>query len=92
MAKFTPGPWKTGGDIPSQVWADSNGLTVAWATQAADIKRDEIIPSDEMIANARLIAHAPEMYEFIKEFINADELRGHHVLKAVELLKKIDGG
>jgi hypothetical protein len=59
----TPGPWEV--DEPHQVWAPSAGEYVA-ITQVED---RETIPRDQVEANARLIAAAPELLEAIKELL-----------------------
>ena len=56
--KFTPGPWEMCGNKV----CDVNGFTLAkcgWLTQS----------DDEALANARLIAKAPEMYDLLLELL-----------------------
>jgi predicted P-loop ATPase len=67
MNKHTPGPWSV--DDPDQIWAESVGEYVA-ITQVEDW---ETIPREQAEANARLIAAAPELLDFVEEYIGAFE-------------------
>ncbi len=60
-SKHTPGPWKTDGD---EIILSSDGRNLAdvWTEFAA-------IPRDEAVANARLIAAAPELLEALPALI-----------------------
>ena len=58
--KHTPGPWETSSNGIDWDVCEENG-----GNMIADLKDCE---NDE--ANARLIAKAPEMYEFIKAWID----------------------
>lgn len=65
-AKHTPGPWRLLHDFPTaknpgcrcaQVWADG------WPVAFCDTRQDgEGYDSDAQMANARLIAAAPDLY------------------------------
>ena len=59
MSKHTPGPWKFSGTAGLEtVRTEESRHFVAWPTVTRDGQR---MPSDEVEANARLIAAAPEM-------------------------------
>lgn len=72
MSGFTPGPWKTDGEVASmeingrlvpvyEVMADSDAC---WVAQVLDHHRCGATAPGA--ANARLIAAAPRMYEALK--------------------------
>ena len=77
--KFTPGPWKVGWEKNSLlfpfIWQE-NGYAIAKMCgrpidRLADIadpvnSLDDYADQENVLANARLIAAAPEMYEFIR--------------------------
>ena len=71
---WTPGPWVVGTAPPNgEQTIGARGMMVALAT------RGEMLPPEETLANARLIAAAPELYEALKTAcVNALEL-GHCV-------------
>lgn len=61
--KHTPGPWMVIYDSLDYVYiSDSNGREIASVTDV----EDEIVIDDESLANAVLIAAAPEMFDFIE--------------------------
>lgn len=60
MTNFTPGPWKVETKCACLGVFDSKGHGVANIVYGR--------PDDELNANARLIAAAPEMYAMLKEF------------------------
>lgn len=64
MSKHTPGPWSV--DEPHQVWAESAGEYVA----ITQVEEWETLPRDQVEANARLIAAAPDLLEALKAFAN----------------------
>lgn len=59
-SSFTPGPWRIGTPPPNgqQTIGTHHGLMVAVATTGVDMPT---------LANARLIAKAPEMLDMLKE-------------------------
>ena len=64
--QFTPGPWRVGDDAtgkPLTVWAAEPGRCV---TSVLDDRLGRDAPP---IANARLVAAAPEMYEALTRYI-----------------------
>ena len=68
MTEHTPGPWKAEGTCPQEGWdgwwvkdAEGNHIAEATGYQADETRQ----------ANARLIAAAPVMYDYIK--IRAEE-------------------
>ena len=56
MSKHTPGPWTADSHYPSVSAPNAPNLALC---------NDHAIPISERIANARLIAVAPMMYEYI---------------------------
>lgn len=64
MSKFTPGPWKIGFPPPNgeQTIGTLNGLMVAVVTTGAT--------GIHTIANARLIAAAPELYGALSDLLD----------------------
>ena len=63
MSKWTPGPWHMWKTVAGEFAVDAASVTVG---RINDL-------SDETMANARLIAAAPEMYEALKAFVAAHE-------------------
>ena len=63
--KHTPGPWRVGTPPPNgeQCIGDSKGLMVAVATTG--------IALNETLANARMIAAAPDLLEALEGLLNA---------------------
>ena len=62
MPKFTPGPWAVG------EWAVGNKALDVFS-RSADCSIADMAPAnsdEELLANARLIAAAPDMYKFIR--------------------------
>ena len=82
MAKeFTPGPWGFG---PTFAVETKSGIIIAVSVGGAT--------KAERNANARLIAAAPDMYDFIKEFAEVFEGTPFEARAAKALLAKINGG
>lgn len=90
MSKFTPGPWKIGFPPPNgeQTIGTLNGLMVAVVTTGAT--------GIHTIANARLIAAAPDLYDLLAEcaeymdYIPESAAGGDDVARAiVQRAKKI---
>ena len=68
MSKHTSGPWRISNPPPNgeQIIGAQNGMMVAVVTTGIDMK-------EETIANARLIAAAPDLMsvlEDVDEFLN----------------------
>lgn len=111
--QYTPGPWyaQNGGDVFTALgattgdgWkaADNDGWHIADCRPGTltidDIGHDCELSSGEVLANARLIAAAPDMYEALKKIAAIDltkeslpPLFGWYVLKAREALAKAEG-
>jgi hypothetical protein len=74
-ATFTPGPWFTGQDDPSQVfvWSEFNEYPISIASCCfAFVARDP----DATEANARLIAAAPELLSACQALVECFIKRG----------------
>lgn len=75
MSKHTPGPWKVqslgNDDIVIDVDAGRFGIARLYAPTEFDSLRDPkdhaLCPAPEMLANARLIAAAPDLLEALRE-------------------------
>ena len=89
--KFTPGPWKWDGDVWDYDYAEEAPWLIGKDNQI--ILKGEIECANK--ASAHLIAAAPELYEFIKDYIEAWENSeaGHSYLygKAHDILAKARG-
>jgi hypothetical protein len=91
--KFTPGPWELGDEAPLTIYA-KDGYAV---TGIADADESEGGRPEEDVANAHLIAAAPEMYEALDvaaDIIHAAELHKTNpkaYAAIVEALKKARG-
>lgn len=90
MSKFTPGPWGIiNGDAGPIIFSGDKGSMVAQAIKA--------ITTEKRDANARLIAAAPELYEFAFEITRRNWDDGEPIISAsmydklVTLLAKVDG-
>ena len=61
--KHTPGPWRALESKSSQhqVWKGDDHIASAWGTD---------VPGDEQLANARLIAAAPELLDALKRIVS----------------------
>lgn len=70
VEKFTPGPWAVYEDSPAtSVYCDDEfGNRVADCNSAFTT-----LPKEQRIANAKLIAAAPDLYAACKEFIRKVE-------------------
>lgn len=66
MADFTKGPWSIGSDIIS-IKIESECQDVAEINRPEDPR--DISHATEVVANAHLIAAAPDMYEALKELV-----------------------
>ena len=76
-ASHTPGPWKVGEDEPF-VYALNNagtnrffaGVQAGWLTEGGTNKPTDVRTShDEIMANARLIAAAPDLLEALEKLL-----------------------
>ena len=68
MSKFTPGPWRITTDaqgFPQHLVAEGYTTVCSFLTS---VKR--MCPSEQIDANARLIAAAPALYEALKKCAN----------------------
>lgn len=63
-AQHTPGPWK---QVGREIWVEGGILTRSEVEQQTG--STYAASPDEVLANAALIAAAPEMYEALKMFI-----------------------
>jgi hypothetical protein len=103
MSKFTPGPWIYSG--PSQHLGDpigeiyvsqSNGAP--YTSESSDVAHINMAAMSEatVLANARLIAAAPEMYELLKEVngkVDRDFTGAYELDTSItDLLNRIDNG
>jgi hypothetical protein len=93
-AKYTPGPWIVN---PFNAWVELPGVN---APICAMLWRTELRSEDETLANARLIAAAPELVETLRALVEACSLEveevfegeiGMEMLTARALLTRIDG-
>ena len=102
MSKHTPGPWEIPHD-DSPYWSQMNAVPIVFTGSAlADVRYNGRY--DEWIANARLIAAAPQMYDALKallrvvaDFVNGDrEIEANRVQQAWDeaqaALAAADGG
>lgn len=79
--KGTLGPWKICGDkrggcICGQVWSIPADFPVATATLSDDELGE--IPIEQMKANARLIAAAPDLLEALQNLVQLREWKDKH--------------
>ena len=97
MTEFTKGKW-TADDMGEYVFAHGFDMMICqmrgWAyLKAQGLSDDEAIEVQK--ANARLIAAAPEMYELLKEVLNAPDFAygmGFSFCRQVDdILARIDG-
>lgn len=65
-SRHTPGPWTV--DEPHQIWSEKAREYVA-ITQVEDF---ETLPRDQVEANARLIAAAPELLDALEECLSCE--------------------
>ena len=72
MSKFTPGPWHVEG---YEFTRDLVGGTIVQKYTVMSVDFDESDKFGQLVANARLIAKAPEMYEALKKLM--DRLDAH---------------
>jgi hypothetical protein len=93
-ATFTPGPWAS-----AWVGTKPHGSAVVWLGENTR-KRIQVTGTGRDVANARLIAAAPELYEQCKlfertitELMMQGETGGYEEHEKLrEILAKVDGG
>jgi hypothetical protein len=87
-SKFTPGPWATDGcEIITEDY--TTHIATAWS----DTSVGRCVSRSEAIADARLIAAAPELLAACEAFIDADSQDGGSLayVMAIEAIKKAKG-
>jgi hypothetical protein len=97
---FTPGPWRWIGDPRERVDA-ADGKPVLWPRNCRDLTEPECWgdligdydrPEEEVEANARLIAAAPEMHELLRvTWLRGGEMTDDLKRQVFALLARIDG-
>ena len=89
-AGFTQGPW-----ISDWVGTKPSGSAVVWLGENTN-KRIEVFGTGKDLANARLIAQAPELYaqaKILERVLLLSIGNSHEMYKKLrELLAKVDGG
>ena len=98
QASYTPGPWIVDG---YSVWAKTCGdvttrlLAVDWKKYSPPYDDGFKTDAPTAIANAQLIATAPEMFELLEDLdmILGTAIHGHHdlVQRVKQVLKKARG-
>jgi hypothetical protein len=83
MTQHTPGPWKLGDDALIE---DAEGMPFAGA-----FWDDEDIPQEVSIANARLMAAAPDLLEALKDMIGRCTGADTYFPEAVAAIAKAEG-
>jgi hypothetical protein len=81
MSQHTPGPWAVDDDLPeiySTVDQHSRGYL---AVVRGKDSRNKPLPADEVRANARLIAAAPELLRELKFAVSV--LQDNHIARGV---------
>lgn len=63
--KFTPGPWEVGDCDGATIWANAGTFAFAIGFATSDANGDR----EMALANARLIAAAPELYEALWDLV-----------------------
>ena len=94
MANFTKGEWRyseyTG--LVTTNAHEQNEFPIVHVFLADRFSYKDIQVADELNANARLIAAAPEMYELLKSMsYRTSGMEQHEVLKIRALLARIEG-
>ena len=87
MSKFTPGKWMVDGNGVS-VFDERKEATLFIVDNVWEWEDTE----GEADANARLIAHAPEMYGYLVQIINDYDLDSDLEGDIMWMLKEINGG
>jgi hypothetical protein len=90
MSKHTPGPWLVRDDVQWPAEVKDKIVGPKYGEQVALVYRD----SDQDLANAHLIAAAPDMLEALQEFVDTTDHIPDHLLdlwvKASGLVAKIE--
>jgi hypothetical protein len=93
--KFTPAPWNLSDQYGSEIYNDNNlliGQTLNFLTASAKQKKDfkvlDISDLDEIMANANLIAAAPELYEALEWCVNYLEIERGEDNNPIEVAEK----
>lgn len=87
MSNHTPGPWKLNGwDVVQQ------GCTDAFPALAAILNADGSVCMEEINANARLIAAAPELLHELKRLCEECDSIGWNCDYAKKAIRKAEGG
>jgi hypothetical protein len=79
MSKFTPGPWKVMGPAGALT---RPGIDAVHSSDGEEERSIIIVGTDENgrgisgIANAKLIASAPDLYEALQKIMSLDESKG----------------
>ena len=67
MSAHTPGPWKLG-DENDACCSVSTGRSAIWLDRMDELgRKPNVIPREEMLANAHLIMAAPDLLEVLRE-------------------------
>ena len=82
MSKHTPGPWMADSHYPSVSAPTAPNLALC---------NDHAIPMSERIANARLIAAAPDLLEALKEVVAFTGALGGPYVRARAAIKAVEG-
>jgi len=70
MSKFTPGPWEIGDENNASCEVCPRDVDITISMSRYDRFSDKfLIERDEMLANAHLIAAAPDMYEALDTLV-----------------------
>ena len=84
----TPGPWTLGTRHPGRVLA--RGSVNGFVAMVCALAEDTASPSEQELANARLIAAAPALKDAVQEMLdNLDEIQPTH-LEALGLTVVLD--
>src|SRR6185437_12921928 len=65
--KHTPGPWKAESPCPASVWAGNIQVASCWWKNEDGSDGPNLDRMDQRLANARLIAAAPEMPHYCQD-------------------------
>ena len=89
----TPGPWVASEGHPTDVWhvdSDARQFSIVVSRHEADYN----MPVEEVQANARLIAAAPELLAALQRLSVLADSAGHPFMKTVaqEAIAKATGG
>ena len=94
MTKFTKGPWYLKARYLGKAYTvyAKDPMTEYGEQCLALISRNRIQENDEKLANANLIAAAPDMYEILEDVLNDTHVLPSYLNKQIEkALKKARG-